>query len=354
MAQAAAVLAGVLCVAGPASANPVVSTNYTGNIPAGISLTVYHQDPAKGTFQWTDWFFRAVLHTGGADQALPVRGAVGDAGGGVWEVNSDGVRRGDVFIDLPAGADGQLRITSVSGATVSFSQGVGTGATGDPACGDGIDNDGDGLVDMADPGCTSTSDTSEVDPPKACADGIDNDGDGKVDMADPGCTGASDNDEYNAPPPACADGIDNDGDGRIDLADPGCNGDAAGTSESAPPTIPGTIHFGNAISLFVQKAGEALAVIIFAAFLMLCLGKVSWPWLKRMLDGLAARREARQRDLAGRIHAKEHLIATYTRMRRKEGDSVTREQIADKLAELRKERRALKKEWASDFGTGGK
>jgi len=33
----------------------------------------------------------------------------------------------------------------------------------------------------------------------ACNDGIDNDGDGLIDLADPGCTSSTDNDEYNAP-----------------------------------------------------------------------------------------------------------------------------------------------------------
>ena len=57
-----------------------------------------------------------------------------------------------------------------------------------------------------------------------CNDGIDNDGDGLTDLADPGCENAQDNDEYNDPPPTtqCSDGVDNDGDGLVDLADPGC------------------------------------------------------------------------------------------------------------------------------------
>jgi len=57
-----------------------------------------------------------------------------------------------------------------------------------------------------------------------CSDGVDNDGDGLVDLQDPGCTNAEDNDETNDPPPTtqCSDGVDNDGDGFIDLADPGC------------------------------------------------------------------------------------------------------------------------------------
>lgn len=42
-------------------------------------------------------------------------------------------------------------------------------------------------------------------PPAACGDSQDNDGDGKVDMADPGCSSTSDTDETDAtPPPACA------------------------------------------------------------------------------------------------------------------------------------------------------
>jgi hypothetical protein len=49
-----------------------------------------------------------------------------------------------------------------------------------PQCEDGIDNDGDGLVDHpSDPGCAGTS--SNLENP-ACQDGIDNDGDGKTDF----------------------------------------------------------------------------------------------------------------------------------------------------------------------------
>jgi len=62
-------------------------------------------------------------------------------------------------------------------------------------------------------------------PPQVqCSDGLDNDGDGLVDLNDPGCENAQDNDETNVPPPQyqCNDGVDNDGDGLIDLDDPGC------------------------------------------------------------------------------------------------------------------------------------
>jgi beta-glucanase (GH16 family) len=43
-------------------------------------------------------------------------------------------------------------------------------------------------------------------PPAVCADGQDNDGDGLVDLADPGCSGPTDDDEANAPPPPPAPG----------------------------------------------------------------------------------------------------------------------------------------------------
>jgi hypothetical protein len=68
------------------------------------------------------------------------------------------------------------------------------------ACGDGVDNDGDGWTDFpADPGCTSASALRE-DP--ACDDGLDNDRDGVLDLADPGCAIASGAREA-PPPPGC-------------------------------------------------------------------------------------------------------------------------------------------------------
>ncbi|BBL76354.1 glycoside hydrolase family 5 protein [Methylomagnum ishizawai] len=113
---------------------------------------------------------------------------------------------------------------------------------GPAACADGLDNDGDGWVDYpADPGCSSSTDSDETDPPPptACADGLDNDGDGRVDYpADPGCASATDSDETDPPPPppaACADGLDNDGDGRVDYpADPGCASSTDGDEYNAP------------------------------------------------------------------------------------------------------------------------
>jgi large repetitive protein len=93
---------------------------------------------------------------------------------------------------------------------------------GAPECSDNEDNDGDGLIDLDDPGCENAVDNDERQ--RQCADGVDNDEDGLTDYpADPGCGSFSDNDERNAPqPPECADGVDNDRNGYVDEQDPGC------------------------------------------------------------------------------------------------------------------------------------
>lgn len=74
-----------------------------------------------------------------------------------------------------------------------------------PACNDGLDGDGDGLVDFPqDPGCRDADSYASVEDP-ACQNGLDEDGDGKVDFdggaaanggvpfapSDPGCKTAS-------------------------------------------------------------------------------------------------------------------------------------------------------------------
>ncbi len=82
-----------------------------------------------------------------------------------------------------------------------------------PDCSNSIDDDGDGLSDLEDPGCDDADDPSEKAPDLPCDDGEDNDGDGWTDFPeDPGCGLA----DFPLEDPQCQDGIDNDGDGKID------------------------------------------------------------------------------------------------------------------------------------------
>jgi MYXO-CTERM domain-containing protein len=69
------------------------------------------------------------------------------------------------------------------------------------ACMDGLDNDGDGLIDTADPGCASSS--ALIENPQ-CSDGFDNDGDGTADFGgDPDCASPSSNRELAIPVRDC-------------------------------------------------------------------------------------------------------------------------------------------------------
>ena len=108
-----------------------------------------------------------------------------------------------------------------------------------PQCSDGIDNDGDGLVDFPDdPGCISETDTTENSlPSPQCSDGRDNDNDGKIDFPnDPGCFAPQQDSETDDCPtgpncPQCSNGKDDDNNGLTDYPnDPGCTS-AADTDE---------------------------------------------------------------------------------------------------------------------------
>ncbi|MGR3311482.1 MAG: hypothetical protein ACUZ77_12015 [Candidatus Brocadiales bacterium] len=88
--------------------------------------------------------------------------------------------------------------------------------TGCPeVCDDDLDNDGDGFVDCAD---TTTADCLPC--PEICDDNLDNDGDELVDCNDPDC--ASDPACLPLTETNCTNGADDDGDGRVDCADPDC------------------------------------------------------------------------------------------------------------------------------------
>lgn len=106
----------------------------------------------------------------------------------------------------------------------------------DQYCSDGIDNDGDGLIDCDDPECPFTSawcgeDYGLVPAPEGpedsvylCADRFDNDGNGQFDCGDDKCQAIAETcclREFDDA--SCSDGRDNDGNGFADCADFGCS-----------------------------------------------------------------------------------------------------------------------------------
>ncbi|MEM9489832.1 MAG: hypothetical protein AAGC55_11840, partial [Myxococcota bacterium] len=124
----------------------------------------------------------------------------------------------------------------------------GDGAAEITECGDGVDNDGDGLIDGSDPGCELNSGFAETPDPfrTDCTNGEDDDGDGLIDLEDPGCLAQSDNNEFDEPIAQCADGEDNDGDGLIDFPyDPGCVLSLGGSEDDGCPSDPRCPACGN-------------------------------------------------------------------------------------------------------------
>jgi len=121
--------------------------------------------------------------------------------------------------------------------------GLGTPPPTPEICTDGVDNDGNSLIDCADPACANDPACQQPPTPEICTDGIDNDGNGLIDCADPAC--ANDPACQTPPPPttttfeaACNDGQDNDGDGAVDCADPDCVADPACNQAGPNPNAP--------------------------------------------------------------------------------------------------------------------
>ncbi len=135
------------------------------------------------------------------------------------------------------------------------------------ACNDGLDNDGDGLTDAADPGCASGADTSEVpdpDPMPACANGADDDGDGLTDYPDdPGCSRAADEFELD-----CVDS-----DPVVDVSDMATYaGDTSAATDDVTPgcwqasTAPDVVHLflvpGALDRLVFDTAGSSFTTVL--------------------------------------------------------------------------------------------
>ncbi len=93
-------------------------------------------------------------------------------------------------------------------------------------CGDGVDNNGNGLIDCKDPSCLVNADCQtsiSISAAKAekCNDGRDNDNNTLTDCRDPACIGTG---RCKSPlAEACNDNIDNNRDGMVDCEDPLCS-----------------------------------------------------------------------------------------------------------------------------------
>ncbi len=143
-----------------------------------------------------------------------------------------------------------------------FAAQAGAQAPPGPAqCQDGLDNDGDALVDFPfDPDCTSTLDDLELaeplprdpdppgtpgqDPPGPANPGPANPGPANPGPSDPGPPTPPNPGPPDPPPPppapraACEDGADNDGDGRVDHpADPGCTSPSDDSETDPAPEV---------------------------------------------------------------------------------------------------------------------
>jgi hypothetical protein len=199
------------------------------------------------------WTWATVAANGGGTPPIPGGGEPNSAYGRFRYVPSKNVYVYINGVDEPVWA---YRLTSAPAA---------------PGCIDGRDNDGDGQIDLADPGCEGPLDTTESNgSTSACSDGTDNDGDARVDYPDdPGCSDSGDTSELGTS--ECDDGIDNDGDGMTDAADSGCD-DPAGSDESdcgdgvcegaeSPSTCPtdcGGVASGGACSDGIDNDGDGL------------------------------------------------------------------------------------------------
>ncbi len=104
----------------------------------------------------------------------------------------------DAWYPITDGPGSSLVIRDPSGAASSWGQAAGwrgssgidgnPGAVEPPFCSNGVDDDGDASIDLADAGCADANQDLE-DP--AFNDGLDNDGDGGIDLFDLHCTTAS-------------------------------------------------------------------------------------------------------------------------------------------------------------------
>lgn len=223
-----------------------------------------------GRVTWSFW--TNFTESGGTDHEAQAAG--GDSGGAVFATGS-GELTGIMWTrNLYNGQPSETAIygNATYAAQISEYSDQILSITAEPACDNGVDDDGDGFCDTTtgtctdgstpgDAGCDDSDDAFETSDALPCDDGFDNDGDGRIDFdpttyaapgdettppsgqGDPGCHDPS----WGSETPRCQDGIDNDGDGMMDYdaglfangvadpagPDPECVGDPSRNSEAA-------------------------------------------------------------------------------------------------------------------------
>lgn len=177
---------------------------------AGLAYTYDDLTPEDGIIAVLDGTGSITAQLGGRD---PAWSPDGQSLAGTYSFGG-----GQSFLFWSTADDTRSQVFTTSGADREPSWGPGSL---EPQCGNGIDDDGDGLADLDDPSCGVESWLSErgYGP---CDDTADDDGDGLAAYPqDPGCEDVFDPDETSSAY-ACDDGADNDGDGLVDAGDPGC------------------------------------------------------------------------------------------------------------------------------------
>jgi LPXTG-motif cell wall-anchored protein len=113
----------------------------------------------------------------------------------------------------------QVGTNSLLKETTAASESLAVAPEGGAQCDNGIDDDGDGVIDDQDPGCHS--DGNAGNPNSYVASDNDESNGGNSGTGGSGNQGGNNNN--NGGETQCADGRDNDGDGLVDEDDPGCH-----------------------------------------------------------------------------------------------------------------------------------
>lgn len=195
----------------------------SGGVAAAVANSASTSTSCRGAAPQTSRTSQ-VIQLGAAGLALPAAGCADGTPDTTVEIplvativcNADDVAGAavvrealDVFV-LNVASNSLVKETTAASEAVSVAP-AGPETAG-PQCADGVDNDGDGVIDAADPGCHTDGNPNNP----ASYDATDDN------ERDAGTGGSGDETAGN---PECSDNRDNDGDGRIDERDPGCHTD---------------------------------------------------------------------------------------------------------------------------------